>query len=331
MKVGLDHIPLMQLFEWEPLQFMEEAADFGFEGILLPRIGLLSDEAYRKQVIEKKNQLNMYIELGGAGIDTALSGRSTQELLSGWKPAFDLAQEMDVKMLLTSLGTWPWQGRIIKEEGKSVADQINGGIATLRELSKMAQDYDIFVGIHTSFFTAEEYVQIMESVDSSHIGLCLDTANAFLVLQDPVDFAKQVAPWVKGTHLKDSCIYLQPEGIDWLGGCPLGRGSVDLPTIVELLYEANPEINLSVEDHWGRTKMPINEEVLESIPNWSGTQVVKLLRHLQKGEELLRAGMHPTIAESNQIDWKNVFPERARYCATYAKQIRDKVIQKENG
>jgi len=330
MKVGLDHIPLVTLFKWDDLQFMDKAVEYGYEGVLISGRNLVRDEALRQQVIEKKNQHDLYVEIGGAGIDTALSGRSTQELIKSWEPLFGLALELGSKTLLTGLGKWPWEGRVIKEKGKSVADQINGGIATLREVSKMAQDHEVAVTIHTSHFTADEYVQIMESVDSPYVGLCLDTANSFLVLQDPVEFAKRVAPWVKSTHLKDSCIYLQPEGAHWLGGCPLGRGSVDLPAIVELLYKANPEINLSIEDHWGRSTMPVfDREYLNSIPNWDGAKIADLLRHFQQGESLLRAGLHPTADESKRIDWKKVFPGRARHNAIYAKQLRDEVISNE--
>jgi len=329
MKVGSDHIPLVSIFKWDSLQFMDKAAEYGYEGVLIPNRGLVNDKAYRQQVIEKKDELGLYVELGGGGIDTALSGRSTQELIERWKPLFPVASELESKVLITGLGRWPWEGRVIKEKGKSVTDQIKGGIATLRELSKMAEDNQVAIAIHTSFFTADEYTEIMESVDSPYVGLCLDTSNAFLVLQDPVEFAQKVAPWVKATHLKDSCIYLKAEGMDWLGGCPLGRGSVDLPVIVEMLYEANPEINLTIEDHWGRTMMPIlDKEFMNSFSGWNGAQVVNLIKHLQKGETLLKTGLHPTEEESKKIDWKLVFPERARYNAIYAKQLRDEMASR---
>jgi sugar phosphate isomerase/epimerase len=329
MKIGLDHIPLMPLFQWESLEFMNKAAEYGYEGVSIPGRGLVKDRAYREKVIERKDRLGLYVEPGGAGIDSALSGRSTQELIKSWEPMFEVALELGTKVLITGLGTWPWKGRVIKEKGKSLTDQIKGGIATLRGLSSMAQDHEVAVAIHTSFFTADEYLQIMESVDSPYIGLCLDTANAFLVLQDPADFAQRVARWVKATHVKDSCVYLQPEGMDWLGGCPLGRGSVDLPAIVELLYKANPEINLTIEDHWGRSTLPVfDKEFLNSIPGWTGDQVASLLMHLQRGESLLRAGLHPTADESKQIDWKQVFPERARHNATYARRLRDEIVSR---
>ena len=327
MKVGLDGGPLSDLLKLDPLQLLDQAVEYGFEGVALSGKGLLEDEAYRQQVIEKAQEYNLYIELGGAGIDTALSGKSKEELLDEWKSLFPIAVEVGSRILSTGVGTWPWKGRLFKEKGRTLSDQIQGAIEMLCELRRMAQDYGVTVTIHTSFLTASEYLHIMEKVDSRYVGLCLDTANSFLVLEDPVDFARQLLPYVRATHFKDSCVYLQEEGMDWLGGCPLGRGLVDLPYIVGMLYEANPEVNLSIEDHWGRMTVPLfNEEFLESFPEWTGQRLAKLFQHLWRGESLIRAGLHPTAEEAKGIDWKKVFPERQRSNAAYAKRLRDETV-----
>lgn len=332
MKVGLDELPLSSLYKLGPLELLDKAVEYGFEGVMCSSRPLAADESYRQQVIEKARQHDLYVELGGAGIDAALSGKSTQELLAPWKRLFEVASEVGSPVLNTGLGTWPWQGRVMQEPGKSVEDQIQGGIATLRELAPMAEDYGVAVTIHTAFYTAQEHLRIMEEVDSPYVGLCLDTANAFLVLEDPVDFARQVAPYVKSTHLKDSCIYLHEGGMDWLGGSPLGRGLVDLPAIIDILYQANPDCNLSIEDHWGRMTMPIYDPAfLSSFPNWNGEQLAKLLQHLMQGERLLRAGMYPTAEEASNIDWASVFPERERSNAGYAKKLRDQVAAGHGG
>jgi sugar phosphate isomerase/epimerase len=324
MKVGMDELPLSTLFKEGPLELLDRAAAYGFEGLMCSSRPLAADESYRQQVIEKARAHNLYLELGGGGIDTALYGRSTEELVGRWKPLFPVAVEAGSRVLNTGLGTWPWEGRVMQEPGKSVEDQIQGGIATLRALAPMAEDYGVAVTIHTAFFTAQEHVRMMEEVDSPYVGLCLDTANAFLVLEDPVDFARQVAPWVKSTHLKDSCIYLHEGGMDWLGGSPLGRGTVDLAAIVDIVYQADPDCNLSIEDHWGRMTMSIYDPAfLASFPDWNGEQLAKLFRHLAKGEGLLRAGMYPTAEEAKNIDWESVFPERERANAGYAKKLRD--------
>ena len=112
---------------------------------------------------------------------------------------------------------------------------------------------------------------MLEAIDSPYVGLCLDTSNAFLILEDPTEFARQVAPYVRSTHLKDTCVYMREEGMTWQGGCVLGRGVVDLPAIIETLYEANPDLYMSIEDHWGRMTVPIYDGAfMESLGPWSG-------------------------------------------------------------
>jgi hypothetical protein len=175
--------------------------------------------------------------------------------------------------------------------------------------------------------TAGEYRRIMDEVNSPYVRLCLDTSNAFLVLEDPIEYARQVAPYVHATHFKDTCVYLQQEGMNWLGGCVLGRGVVDLASIVDVLYQANPEITLSIEDHWGRMTIPIYDAAfLNTLPGWNGERVAKLARYLWEGESLLRAGLHPTAKEAKSVDWTKVFPERQRSSAAYAKQLRDEIV-----
>jgi len=334
MKIGLDGGPIGGLLKMgdDPLGLLDLAIEYGFEGILLSSRALREDETLRRQVIEKAGANDLYIELGGAGIDSALSGKSTEELVESWEPLFPLAAEVGSPILVTGLGTWPWEGRVIQEAGRTLADQIEGGIATLRALRPMAEEWGVTITIHTSFNTAAEYVQIMEAVDLPNVGLCLDTANAFLVLEDPVDFARRVAPWVFSTHFKDSCIYLQEEGIHWLGGCALGRGTVDLETIAGLVYEAHPECNLSIEDHWGRSTRPMLEPAfLGSLGEWDGNRLGKILRHLWQGQALVQAGMHPTEVEAKQMDWAKIFPERQRTNAAYAKQLRDRGVARHEG
>jgi sugar phosphate isomerase/epimerase len=334
MKIGLDCGPISGLLKMgsDPLGLLDLAIGYGFEGVLLSSRALREDEALRRQVIEKARANDLYIELGGSGIDSALSGRSTEELVESWKPLFPLAAEIGSPTLNTGLGTWPWEGRVIQEAGRTLADQIAGGIATLRALRPMAEEWGGTITIHTSFNTAAEYVQIVEAVDSPNVGLCLDTANAFLVLEDPVDFARRVAPWVCSTHFKDSCIYLQEEGIHWLGGCALGRGAVDLEAIADLIYEAHPECNLSIEDHWGRSTQPMFAPAfLSSLGEWDGDHLDKVFRHLWQGQALVQAGMHPTEAEAKQLDWSKIFPERQRTNAAYAKQLRDRVVARHRG
>ncbi|MBT3271385.1 sugar phosphate isomerase/epimerase [Candidatus Poribacteria bacterium] len=324
MEVGLDHIPLLGYFKWDVIEFMEHAAEYGYEGVQIPSGQVVADTDYRRRVADKAVELGLYLEIGGAGIDAARSGKSPAELAEAWRPLFDVAADLGARVLITGLGTWPWEGRVSEEPGHSPADQIDGGIAALRAIAPIAADHDMLVSVHTAFFTAAEYVRLMEEVDSAHAGLCLDTGNAFLVLEDPTDFARAVAPWVNSTHLKDSAVYLTDAGMGWFGGSVLGDGTVDIPTIVGILHDANPDIALTVEDHWGQSSVPIYDAAfLSSLPPAPGDTRAKFLKHLQLARAHLDAGRLPSKAEVETWDLGTVLPDRARANAAYAKDLRD--------
>jgi sugar phosphate isomerase/epimerase len=330
MKVGLDTGPVAGLLKPrdDPMSLVDVAVEYGFDGVMLAARALTRDEAALDSVIDRTRECGLYLELGGAGIDLARSGRSLRELVEAWEPLFPLAVKTGSRVLMTGLGTWPWEGRVVLEGGRTLEDQIQGAITTLRALAPMAKEHGVAVVIHTSHFTAAEYRRIVDEVDSPYVGLCLDTGNAFLVLEDPLEFAREVAPFVQATHFKDTCVYLQDDGMDWLGGCVLGRGVLDLPAIAEILYTANPEINLTIEDHWGRMTLPIYDpSFLNTLGPWDGGRTAVLARYLWEGERLLRAGLHPTAAEAKDVDWGKVFPERQRSNAAYAKRLIEEITR----
>ena len=168
----------------------------------------------------------------------------------------------------------------------------------------------------------------MRAVDSSeHVQVNLDTANALGLLEDPVDAARVLAPYVHTTHFKDTCIYPTKEGYNWQGGAPLGRGLVDLPAVVEILYQANPNVHLNIEDSGGFIPIPMYDEAfLGSFTDLTPARMARFVRHLWRGEQQLRAGLHPRPEESKDIDWSTVIPGRLQYNVDYARRLRDETV-----
>ncbi|MHB1356858.1 MAG: hypothetical protein ACYCZF_12895 [Anaerolineae bacterium] len=96
------------------------------------------------------------------------------------------------------------------------------------------------------------------------------------MLEDPLAFTRALAPFVYSSHLKDSFIYLEGEGIHWLSGCELGQVTVNVAAIVEKLYQANQWCNLSVEDHRVRSTHPLLRlAFLDSLGPWDGEHLAK--------------------------------------------------------
>jgi len=206
-------------------------------------------------------------------------------------------------------------------------------IEVLRELSLIAADFDLMITLELHVdLTSLELLHIVEAVDSAHVRVNLDTANALGLLEDPVDAARTLAPYVHTTHFKDTCVYPTDEGYNWLGGAPLGRGLVDLPAVVEILYRANPSVHLNIEDSGGFIPIPMYDEAfLNSFTDLTPVRMARFVRHLWRGEQQVRAGLHPRPEESTDIDWAAVIPGRLQYNVDYARRLRDETVARVEG
>ena len=210
----------------------------------------------------------------------------------------------------------------------TLIEQIDMTIQVLRELSVLAADYDVLITMELHVdLTALELAHIIEAVDSDYVRVNLDTANALGLLEDPVDAAQIPGP-VCSHNPFQGYLYLSHRGrVQLAGGAPLGRGLVDLPAIVEILYRANPDINLNIEDSGGFIAIPIYDEAfLASFSDLTPVRMGRFLRHLWDGDRQVRAGLHPRPEESREIDWAQVIPARLSYNADYARRLRDETV-----
>ncbi len=324
MKVGLDALTLKAV-SLDPLELLELTRAHSLEGLHFSSSLLKGrDDAYIETLAAEAEAQGLFLELAGAGVNPGRSGRSIAETVEEWKPLFALAKKLNAPILNTCFG-------LLKERtfsAPTLAEQIELTIEVLRDLSPMAADFDVIITMELHVdLTSLELVRIIDAVDSAHIRANLDTANALGLLEDPVDAARALAPYVHTTHFKDTCIYPTQEGYNWQGGAPLGRGLVDLPEVVEILYRANPNVHLNIEDSGGFIPIPMYDEAfLESFTDLTPTRMARFVRHLWRGEQQLRAGLHPRPEESKDIDWATVIPARLQYNVDYARRLRDETV-----
>ncbi|RIK40206.1 MAG: hypothetical protein DCC55_15690 [Chloroflexi bacterium] len=328
MRVGLDAHTLRSL-NLDLLGLLDQTIALGLEGLHFSARALLDqDEAQRRQFLDKARAHHLYLELVGYGVNPGQSGKTVAEMVEQWKPLFPLAAEIGSPILNTCFG-------LLKERtftSPTLAEQLELTKTVLRELSKMAADYNVIVTMELHVdLTSLELTQLIEMVDSPYVGVNLDTANALGLLEDPLEAARNLLPYVHTTHFKDTCIYPTAEGYNWLGGAPLGRGLVDLPAIVEMLYTANPNINLNIEDSGGFIPIPLYDTAfLESFGDLTPQRMARLIQHLWQGEQQLRTGLHPRPEESKLVDWAAVIPARLPYNVDYARRLRDDVVARHN-
>ncbi|MFN2284919.1 MAG: sugar phosphate isomerase/epimerase family protein, partial [Anaerolineae bacterium] len=85
-------------------------------------------------------------------------------------------------------------------------------------------------------FRAEEFLEIVETVDSPHLGICLDTVNSFGALEGPEGVIDTLGPWTVNLHVKDFTIRRADHKMGFvIEGTPAGKGRLDVPALLARL------------------------------------------------------------------------------------------------
>jgi len=107
-------------------------------------------------------------------------------------------------------------------------------VATLNELGKAVTDAGLTPVLHqhtgTCVETREETYAVMETVDTRVMKFGPDIGQLQKGGSDPVQVVKDFLPIVQHMHLKDYA-----GGQQYLGYCPLGQGTVNIPAILSMM------------------------------------------------------------------------------------------------
>jgi len=115
---------------------------------------------------------------------------------------------------------------------------------TLNREARKAADAGLDVAIENHQDFGSDELMVFAEEAGPNVGIAMDTGNAFAVAEDPVAFAKRVAPRIRHVHLKDYVSQFTPEGFRLIR-CAIGDGCVPLPEIAEVFFRMNPEATLT--------------------------------------------------------------------------------------
>ena len=216
-----------------PIQLFDKARSCDLEGVELPASLMQGEDA---------TSIANYAKDRGLFITLETEGYNPNKLAT----VIDLGVRLGAKTVRTIVGGAKLGGdrRPLAGRWQSFLDEILVG---LKEATSIAEGAGVNLALENhQDLTSEELLWLCESIGSPRFGITFDTGSALATTEEPVDFARRVAPYVKNVHLKDYQIYMYNEGYR-LVRCPLGQGVVDFPTLFEILSETCPEITLSIE------------------------------------------------------------------------------------
>jgi sugar phosphate isomerase/epimerase len=93
---------------------------------------------------------------------------------------------------------------------------------------------------------AAEMVQILKGLDSEWVGVNLDFGNNVALMEEPMEVAKQLAPFLFTTHVKDMGVAEYPDGF-LLSEVPLGEGFLKLKEIFHICRQNRADVHFNLE------------------------------------------------------------------------------------
>lgn len=216
-----------------PKQLLDKVRDRGLEGVELPATLMKGEDA---------SSVANYAQDRGLFITLETEGYDPNKLAT----AIDLGVRLGADTVRTFVGGVNLGGdrRPLAGRWQSFLHEVLLG---LQEATRIAERAGVNLALENhQDLASEELLWLCESIGSPRLGITLDTGSTLATAEEPIEFARRVASFVKNVHVKDYQIYMYDEGYR-LVRCPLGQGVVDFPTLFEILSETCPEVTMSIE------------------------------------------------------------------------------------
>jgi sugar phosphate isomerase/epimerase len=311
MRVGIDQYGLYPL-ELKPLEIMEWAVQHNADGVhfsgFADQFSDAFDSEYLKDIAQFASDHNLYIEWGGGQhIPYDTKTWNDKEIQSHNRKVAEQAVTLGTRIIRSC------SGGLMRWESKPPPTEIllEKMAVSLRSQRDMLRDLGVILAIETHFeFTSFELLRLFDQCETEpgdFLGICLDTHNLLTMLEDPVYATKRLLPWIVSTHVKDGCIILNRDGFNTFP-TSIGKGIVDLSTIIQAIKSLDHDVYLSVEDHGGNISIPIfNSHFLSKFPDLTVEEFARLLESSQKAHTLISDNQ---LQPTPRSEWPSVCEER---------------------
>jgi sugar phosphate isomerase/epimerase len=223
-------------------ELFDEAAAMGLDGLHLDD-GVLEtlDASYLQEVSAGAAERSLYLEynfsmdLGGMGI--GIQHDLAEAIATAAALGSDVLKvSMDLPRPLAASRFHPQ----VKAQMEKFASQ-------LKAAAPAAEDAGVKIAVenHCDSFS-EEILWLLDLVDRPVVGACIDTVNALMVTEDPMQAIANLAPRAFTNHFRDDRIELQRYGFK-LTGAAVGEGDIDMKGAYEIIKTKSPLRRINIE------------------------------------------------------------------------------------
>jgi sugar phosphate isomerase/epimerase len=133
----------------------------------------------------------------------------------------------------------------------------------------------IAVENHCDSFS-EEILWLLDLVDHPAVGACIDTVNALMVMEDPMQAIANLAPRAFTNHFRDDRIEFQRYGFK-LTGTAVGEGDIDIQKAYEIIKTKSSMRRINIE-----TEMEIPLENMQQALRLEKETIKRSIRYCRE-------------------------------------------------
>ena len=123
--------------------------------------------------------------------------------------------------------------------------QIKSVASRLQQLVPAAEAADVKIAVENHCDTfSEEILWLLDRVDHPRVGACIDTVNAFMVMEDPMAAIENLAPRAYTNHFRDDRIEFQRYGCKLTG---TAVGDIDMKRAYEIIKTESSMNRINIE------------------------------------------------------------------------------------
>ena len=238
------------------------------------------DPSYLKEVRAAAEERDLYLEynfsmdMGGMGIGIQ------HDLDEAIDTATSLGADI-VKVSMDLVRPRPLAGSRfhpqVKKQMQSFANQLRASAPAAE-----AANIKIAVENHCDSFS-KEILWLLDLVDHPLVGACIDTVNALMVMEDPMQAIANLAPRAFTNHFRDDRIELQRYGFK-LTGAAVGDGDIDMKGAYEIIKSTSAMRRINIE-----TEMEIPLDNMEQALRMEKETIHRSIRYCREVLGIKRA------------------------------------------
>jgi len=140
-------------------------------------------------------------------------------------------------------------------------------------------EQDVFLAIENGRVPASALADLVNSADSSHVGITLDTVNSLAIPEGTEQVTNVLSKHIKCLHVKDFIVERLWHRMGFsVQGRPAGEGQLNVRELLEKVFNAAPESNAILE-LWPPEQGTL-EETIRLEHAWAAQSISNLRRYI---------------------------------------------------